>query len=191
MREFRDTQGRLWAIEIDLDTLTRLEESGPRINLLEILDGDTDTGKTFAKSAAAAGAVLWAVVEPDAIARKVEKADLFRSLKGDSFRLAAEAVVDAVVDFFGSQEAEAHRKLIALNRQMGMLMRQRAIDGLSQSDPETITAALAELTEQYGMGESLTPQEKAELFREALQRRQSEKAGKSSDTSELTTAPAA
>ena len=110
MRQFKDTDGRQWAIAINVETLKRVRDL-TEINLLEALEG-----KLFIELAAdpiKLCDVIYAICQPQADLQMVSDLEFGRAMAGDAIEEATTALLEDLVDFFPQGRRQLLRKGLA------------------------------------------------------------------------------
>lgn len=103
MREFTDSTGQTWSLNVTVGSVARVrEQSG--ILLPSIMDNPPESVAKFLLDDVAVGNALWGLCSPQAVERGVTKESFLESLGGDSLGAAQEALVRATIDFFTSPE---------------------------------------------------------------------------------------
>ena len=99
MRNFKDTTGRAWNVELTVGGVEKIQ-AALGVNLFGVLDPDSGLFDRLMQDGLLAGQALWILVEPQAAASNIDRAKFLDSLSGDEFGAGREAWVGAVIDFF-------------------------------------------------------------------------------------------
>lgn len=151
MQQFTDTKGRTWHLSFTLEDRRRIRrELG--VDLAEIFgESNAETiGKIFDDYEMLAN-VLWLLCQGQAEKQQVDAEEFARGLGGDVFADAADALVEAVVDFFPNAN---RRKALR-----GWLASVKNVQG--QILERLAPAKLAELDDQVS---NLTTEQLAKLL---------------------------
>lgn len=139
MRQFTDTKGRVWEVELNVRQMKRVRDI-LGIDLVNVIqagkDGAvaTDTLDRVADDPILLVDVLWVLCEGQAKAAGVTDDDFGSSLAGDSIADATRAFLDELVDFFPGAKRLFLAKAVSLARRFGGEM--EAALGKALEDPE-------------------------------------------------------
>src|SRR5690606_36486963 len=97
MRTFKDSEGREWAIAINVATARRVKDLAG-VDLLSASDGKLL--HELADDPMLLANVLWAIVQPQAQSREVSDEQFGQALGGESIDKATTALLQELVDFF-------------------------------------------------------------------------------------------
>jgi hypothetical protein len=176
---------REWIIDIDLDVLTRVQESPLACNLLAILDDDDDIAKRFARDPVFAGELLWQVVAPIAAGRNINQGDFRRSLRGDAYQAACQALVYGCCDFFASQQRDALLRIVEIKKEISDQLTAQIRSDAEAIDPKLMAEAFVESLQKLGgAARNADPQAIGDAVRESLRMKQSASPGSLPDGSE-------
>ncbi|MFW6159189.1 MAG: hypothetical protein ACOC8E_07520 [Planctomycetota bacterium] len=110
MAEFRDTQDRVWLVQITTATLKRVKA------LLDLdlgrMAADGSLYQVLANDPILLCDLLYAICKPEADARDVSDEDFGRGLAGDAIDDATTALMEGLIDFFPKGRRELHRKAL-------------------------------------------------------------------------------
>ena len=115
MRTFKDTAGRLWTVQINVDAIKRVRGL-LNVDLLEITDGKLI--ERLVSDPVLLCDVLFAVVKPDADAQSVSDVDFGRSMGGDCIEHATTALLEDLTDFFPSSKRQVLRLALTKLREV-------------------------------------------------------------------------
>jgi len=96
MKQFTDTQGRSWTIEINVAALKRVKGL-TGVDLMGVLDGDLV--QRFIGDPVLLCDVLYAVCKPQADKENITDEDFGRAMAGDTIERATESLLDEIVSF--------------------------------------------------------------------------------------------
>ena len=96
MKQFTDTQGRSWTIEINVAALKRVKGL-TGVDLMDVLDGDLV--QRFIRDPVLLCDVLYAVCKPQADKENITDEDFGRAMAGDAIERATESLLDEIVSF--------------------------------------------------------------------------------------------
>lgn len=118
MANFTDSKGRVWPVTLTVSTLRRIRDlAGIDLARLDGLKEDGPVARLSSDPILLAS-VLWAAVQPDAIQRTVSETDFQDAICGDAITAAAEAIQEALADFFPGALGRLMRKVILAAREM-------------------------------------------------------------------------
>lgn len=142
MHSFVDSLGRVWPVQINVAAIKRVQ------GLLGLdLYGVADEGMRglagLLDDPVRLVDVLYVLCREQADAAKVSDEEFGRGLGGDSYRLAAEAFVEELADFFPDpRRRQVLRAVIAKTRQLAELLGTQALAELEAVDPATLLQRL-------------------------------------------------
>lgn len=140
MKTFDDKEGRSWTVDVDGDTIARVE-TATGLLLTDLIGGPA--ADAIAASPTKLLAVLYAVCKPQADARDVSEA-AFRSLfNGDAVEAATEALTAEVIAFFPKARRPLMQKLTEKGREVQALAMQRAMKALEETTAANVLAKAA------------------------------------------------
>jgi hypothetical protein len=132
VRVFKDKKGREWRIDLNVGVLKRLKASG--YDLLAEIKGSGER-KVF-EDAMLLPEVVWLIVGNQT---QHNEADFLESLGGDELEKMAEALVEAVLDFFPQGQRERMRRLLAKGKEVQTVK-------LDQAEAKVISKLEAEIS---------------------------------------------
>lgn len=110
MRTFKDTAGRTWTVQLNVDAIKRVR-SLLTVDLLEVADGSLI--ERLAGDPILLCDVVFAIVKPDADAAQVSDTDFGRAMGGDCLEHATTALLEELADFFPSSKRQVLRLALA------------------------------------------------------------------------------
>lgn len=122
MRQFTDTKGRTWKVELNVRQVKRVRDA-LGVDLANVIqagrDGTVaaDTLERVANDPVLLADILWILCEGEAKASGVTDDDFGSALAGDSISDATRAFLDELVDFFPGARRLFLRKAVDLARQ--------------------------------------------------------------------------
>lgn len=105
MSSFVDTAGRRWSITVTVATLRRIRQSTD-IDLLKVIDADSDLADRIANDPVLLVDVLAAALAPQLAARGITADELAEAMDEGTVVDAAFALIEALADFFRGEKAE-------------------------------------------------------------------------------------
>lgn len=109
MRFFRDEHGHEWGLHIDVGTIARIRRDYA-IDLSKVL-ASREAIEELAGDVIKLVDVLWGLVEPQAKTAGITAEAFATRLLGDSLEDAANALIEAIIDFFPSRRRELLRQM--------------------------------------------------------------------------------
>ena len=121
MRQFRDTKGRTWKVELNVRQMKRVRDAlgVDLVNVIEARRDGTvaaDTLERVANDPVLLADILWVLCEGEAKPAGVTDDDFGSALAGDSISEATRAFLDELVDFFPGARRLFLRKAVDLAR---------------------------------------------------------------------------
>jgi hypothetical protein len=110
MRTFKDTAGRTWTLQINVDAIKRVRGL-LHVDLLEIADGKLI--ERLAGDPVLLCDVVFAIIKPDADAQNVSDVDFGRAMGGDCLEQATNSLLEELADFFPSSKRQVLRLALA------------------------------------------------------------------------------
>lgn len=110
MRTFKDTAGRSWSLQINVDAIKRVRGL-LSVDLLEIADGKLI--ERLAGDPILLCDVVFAILKPDADAQSVSDVDFGRAMGGDCLEQATTALLEELADFFPLSKRQVLRLALA------------------------------------------------------------------------------
>ena len=106
MRTFKDTAGRSWTLQINVDAIKRVRGL-LNVDLLEITDGSLI--ERLAGDPVLLCDVVFAILKPDADVAQVTDTDFGRAMGGDCLEQATTVLLEELADFFPSSKRQVLR----------------------------------------------------------------------------------
>lgn len=137
MHTFCDTDGRTWAVEINVDAIRRVR-GALGIDLLTVLDNGGELLARLHDDPVTLVDVLYVVCRPEADRRGVTDEEFGRSMSGDALLQGSEALMQGLVDFFPDARKRATlTKLLAKMRTMADRIIDHAEAVIDAIDPDS------------------------------------------------------
>ena len=145
MKSFADNAGRTWAVQVNVETIKRVQGLLD-VNLLDVVDGDLI--ERLVADPVLVCDVVYCVCKPEADKQNVSDEDFGRAMAGDAIHNAADALLAEIVDFF----PPAKRKLLAAAlekmRNLETVAMSAAMERIETTDFET--KLRAQLAAEFG-----------------------------------------
>ncbi len=106
MRTFKDTAGRMWTLQINVDAIKRVRGL-LEVDLLEIADGKLI--ERLASDPVLLCDVVYAILKPDADDQHITDTDFGRAMGGDCLEQATNSLLEELADFFPSSKRQVLR----------------------------------------------------------------------------------
>ncbi|HVX84419.1 MAG TPA: hypothetical protein VH253_06350 [Phycisphaerae bacterium] len=143
MSSFTDTQARKWVISLNVNAVRRVREGVPGVDLLKIME-DKSVIEKLTNDPFALVAVLYAVCEPQAARENVTPEGFADALGGgDTLAAAANALLDALADFFPPHRRGPMKAAIQKLQEIETAAARAAIVRIES--PETMAAAVRQI----------------------------------------------
>lgn len=142
MASFKDKENRAWAVEINVAAIRSVKkETG--VDLFRLTDaGLKGLGELLADPVAFVD-VLYVLCRDQCEAKGLSDEQFGRAFSGDTIQQAADAFVDAVVDFFPDPKARSHlREVLSKIRETDRLLKDHGQKMLEQIDPAKLAAEI-------------------------------------------------
>lgn len=150
MRTFKDSTGREWTIDVTVGAVKRVREL-TQVDLFSIF---TQAGSAVFNDPVKLVDVLYALCRDQAEKMAVSDLQFGESLVGDSIEAAADAMVDAVVDFFPERRRDLHRRMVDKSKQITEVTLARAIKAINAIDPNQPLTSKKNATGSRGLSAS-------------------------------------
>ncbi len=128
MAKFKDSAGREWSLAINVPVMKRVQER-TGVHLGKLFNDDCKLLQEVTSDAITFGAVLHAMIEPQAKAAGVDEDSFLEALDADAIESAGDALLAAVQDFSPSRM----RPLIAALRTKGQELATLAGAGMAEA----------------------------------------------------------
>jgi len=140
MRSFKDNKSRSWEVDVNVATLRRVRDK-LGVNLYELADPTADIVSRLFGDPILLCDVLFVLVSDQAERSGISDEDFGRSLAGDAFEHAADALWDAVVDFFPNPRIrEALQRIAEKGRALQPAILERMLAETDRITPEMVLA---------------------------------------------------
>ncbi len=140
MKIFQDRAGTEWSVEVNGETIARVETLCDGLLLTELVSGSS--AETIAANPIRLMNVLYAVCKAQADDLKLDAGAFRKRLDGDAFEAGVDALIDEVTGFFPKSRRAMLRKVTEKGRQVGELAAQRVTEELEKTTPEQFLAKL-------------------------------------------------
>lgn len=127
MAAFKDSSGRDWVVEIDVNQVKRLR-SELGLDLLEVLGGENQVFQRLADDPVLLVDCLWVICREQAEDRSLTDVQFGKSLVGDSIEFATRALMGAITDFFPQGRRDAMKAVAAKVWETQDLSQARALE---------------------------------------------------------------
>lgn len=126
-RSFTDAAGRTWSLRVSVGTLPRLRDQ-MAVDVAAVVEQPLDIFVKLTTEDEFLAGVLWAIVEPEAVARGVTAEEFADAILGPQLYDAGRVVCNAIVDFFRDPRArDAVREVFQKAWQVGTRTSQLAM----------------------------------------------------------------
>lgn len=140
MRSFKDSQGRLWEIEVDVRAAKRCKGLLD-LSIYGLVDDGAKGLADLLSDPIRLVDTIYVLCMDQCEARSISDEDFGRLFAGDVLEEASEAFVSSVVDFFPNRAAKASlRRLLAKGKEMGQHLLERADREIEAIDPASLAA---------------------------------------------------
>lgn len=145
MHSFRDNEGRMWLVAVDVAAVKRARALAG-FDLVGVLDRRDDIDR-LARDPVMLVDVLYAVCKPEADARGVSDEAFGKAMAGDAIEHAAQALIEAVVSFSPNPRVRAIH-MMALEK--ARAAQARALDALERGLEERLEAEINSALSKLG-----------------------------------------
>ncbi len=145
MRNFIDSSGRVWVVDINVATVKRVKALA-EINLLEVVQGDLI--ERLSTDPVLLADVLYAVCQPQALREQVSDEAFGQALAGDVIDRATTALLEGLIEFFPEPRRRLLEKATAKYRQV----QTKALELLEANldNPQLEAKILQQLQDELG-----------------------------------------
>ena len=145
MRNFIDSSGRVWVVDINVATVKRVKAIA-QINLLEVVQGDLI--ERLSTDPVLLADVLYAVCQPQALREQVSDEAFGQALAGDVIDRATTALLEGLIEFFPEPRRRLLEKATAKYRQV----QTKALELLEANldNPQLEAKILQQLQDELG-----------------------------------------
>lgn len=137
MREYRDELGRAWKLTINVTQAERVKEA-LNVDLLNLY-GET-AGKLFSNPPLFVD-VLHTLCRDQCAAESIDPVSFAEGLVGDAIERAADALMDAVADFFPSRKRKTLQAIKTKGKQLGDQMEDQILERIAAMSLPAIGSA--------------------------------------------------
>lgn len=99
MRQFIDSSGRQWVIQINVDTIKRVRDLA-KVDLADVASGDPPLIVRLTTDVVMLCDVLFSICEKQAATAGVSDEEFGRAMGGDTLLLGSTALMEELIDFF-------------------------------------------------------------------------------------------
>lgn len=145
MRNFIDSSGRVWVVDINVATVKRVKALA-EINLLEVVQGDLI--ERLSTDPVLLADVLYAVCQPQALREQISDEAFGQALAGDVIDRATTALLEGLIEFFPEPRRRLLEKATAKYRQV----QTKALELLEANldNPQLEAKILQQLQDELG-----------------------------------------
>ena len=145
MRNFIDSSGRVWVVDINVATVKRVKALA-QINLLEVVQGDLI--ERLSTDPVLLADVLYAVCQPQALREQISDEAFGQALAGDVIDRATTALLEGLIEFFPEPRRRLLEKATAKYRQV----QTKALELLEANldNPQLEAKILQQLQDELG-----------------------------------------
>lgn len=145
MAQFKDNTGRAWPIVVDVGAVKRVR-SLCGVNLLDAGDPKSDTMAKLVGDFVTLIDVITVICQPDAEKNNLSDEEFGKLLRGDAIAEAADALLEAITDFFPQPQKGLLLKVIAKSKQVQQAQKiaaEKAGEQIDALDPNDLLAKLS------------------------------------------------
>jgi hypothetical protein len=136
-QSFRDNRNRTWLVEINVSAVRRVRAL-VGVDLSALLEDKLQPLAALLDDPVKLCDVLFALCQSQAQDRQVTDEDFGAALAGDALEAAADALLEALVNFSPGRKRAALRGVMAKSRRMGERVLERVQKKVTEFDPETV-----------------------------------------------------
>lgn len=115
MRNFIDSSGRVWVVDINVATVKRVKTLA-QVNLLEVVQGELI--ERLSTDPVLLADILYAVCQPQALREQISDEAFGQALAGDVIDRATTALLEGLIEFFPEPRRRLLEKATAKYRQV-------------------------------------------------------------------------
>ncbi len=130
MHEFRDSKNRPWRLELNCDTVEEIKAQCA-VNVLDLLDPQSDLAKEIAVFPPVIGKLLFAAVSDQAKTAGVDDREFRRSMNGETLNAAYWALQEEVVLFSPRYRQRVAAAILDKNREVQAAAEELALERLA------------------------------------------------------------
>ena len=143
MHSFTDNAARSWAIEINVAQVRKLRGGQLKLDLVGLVDNGAKGLAELMGDPIRFVDMLWFLCEGQAVERQVSDEEFGRSMAGDAIGHAADAFMEALIDFFPEAKARENlRRMMDKARTLGNLIMEQSAKKIDSLDPALIAEKL-------------------------------------------------
>ncbi len=141
MKNFTDNQGRQWTLEVNVNAIKRVRGL-VGVDLYALLsDGLKPLGELLGDPCKFVD-VLYCLCKSEADARKVDDSDFGRAMVGDVLTLAADALVEELINFFpNARGRQAMTEALRKSKEIGEKILTHGEKAIREADPDALAQA--------------------------------------------------
>ena len=139
MKHFTDKQDRAWNVEVDGETITRVEGLCG-ILLTDLIGGPA--GDAIAANPVKLLHVLYGVCKLEADKREIGEKAFYALIDGDALDAATEALMAEVLRFFPKRRRPSLQKILDRGRELEELAARKLIEEIDRTPAEKMLAAV-------------------------------------------------
>jgi hypothetical protein len=160
MHAFTDTAGRIWKLEINVNTVRRVRGL-VKVDLVGLVEDGLAPLNKLLTDVVALCDVLFAMVQPQAEERGVTDEQFGSALAGDVLGNAADEFVEELIDFFHEPRRGALQKVWQKALEVQAKVVEQATTAIDQIDAvqaaKTLTASLTSAPESVALSPADSP----------------------------------
>jgi hypothetical protein len=157
VRSFKDADGREWVLSVHVGVIRRIRQATD-VDLPKLIDDGLKGLRELLRDPCKLCDVLFVMVKDQADKKGITDEQFGAALGGDALGEAADAFVEALVDFFPKARQAALRDVLAKARTVAELMAAQAREGLNAIDPgKLVEELLAKAKARAESGTSSAP----------------------------------
>lgn len=131
MKSFKDATGRDWEIAINVDAIKRLKGSEVAINLLDLVNKESNLIQRFCSDPILLVDTLYVLCKVQADSKGISDEDFGRSMGGDALEHATTALLEEVANFFPQGKRQVLLRAIEKINQIQSTANQAAMKFLN------------------------------------------------------------
>ena len=134
MKSFADNAGRTWEVQVNVDTIKRVQGLLD-VNILDVVDGDLI--ERLVADPVLVCDVVYVVCKPEADKQGVSDEEFGRAMAGDAIHNAADALLAEIVDFFPPAKRTILAAALDKMRNLEAVAMGAALERINDTDFET------------------------------------------------------
>jgi hypothetical protein len=146
VKTFKDNQGRVWSVQINVTTLRRVLDL-LKVNLLKLTEGGVEGLGEFLSNIILLVDTLYCLCKDEADARGVTDEEFGRSMWGDAIQGGMDAFLEEYADFFpDAKKREILKQWLAKGRRVEAILSERGLKEMEKlGDVEVADRVMAEV----------------------------------------------